>query len=258
MRVAFVGYDAFYSCLAALAENCTVLRIFTFPTDNVYEFNHRVIAYARTHRIPWTDQPITSLDLDALAAERCDFLFCSGYVYRIPNHSTLRMVNLHPSPLPIGRGPWPMPITILHGDTESAVTVHKIVRELDAGDILLQHRFPIAEDETLESLMEKISTHSAEAVHVLTEQFDPLYENAVPQEKGEYWPEPTDGERTVRETMSPEQADRILRAFYGYGCFYRGETILRGRLVSHRPETTYRRFQNMYIKIEDSLGLEKI
>ena len=257
IKVAFVGYDAFYSCLAALAEaGCTVMRIFTFPTDNEYEFNHRVRDFAHRHNVPWTDRPITSPDLEVLASDGCELLFCSGYIYRIPSHPTLRMVNLHPSPLPIGRGPWPMPVTILRGDRESAVTVHKIVPELDAGDILLQRRFSVSADETLESLYQTISVEAAAAVRQLVPNIDALYRNARPQQGGEYWPEPTDKDRTLREDMSPEVADRILRAFYGYGCIYRGETILRGRLTDTRPETEYRTLKNLYIKIEAPLGLE--
>ena len=75
----------------------------------------------------------------------CELLLCAGYYYRVPVTDAFPMVNFHPSPLPVGRGAWPMP---------------------------------------------------------------------------------TESDWTVTPQMDVAQADRVLRAFYGYECVYRTE---RGR-----------------------------
>ena len=67
----------------------------------------------------------------------------------------MKMINIHPALLPIGRGAWPMAVTILKGLRESGVTIHKMTAELDAGDILLQEKIEVGPRETLQSLTEK-------------------------------------------------------------------------------------------------------
>ena len=47
MKIGYAGFDLLYPCLEALEEaGCEVRRVFTFPTDNQYEFNRDVIAFA--------------------------------------------------------------------------------------------------------------------------------------------------------------------------------------------------------------------
>ncbi len=72
MKIGYAGFDLLYPCLEALEEaGCEVRRVFTFPTDNQYEFNRDVIAFAEKRGIPWTDRRVTSADLNALLDEGC-------------------------------------------------------------------------------------------------------------------------------------------------------------------------------------------
>lgn len=234
-KVAYAGFDLLYPCLEALEEaGCTVMRVFTFPTDNDYEFNRRVVDFARARHIPWTDRPVTRADLEDLAAAGCEALFSAGYIYRIPWDTPLRCVNVHPSLLPVGRGPWPMPCTILKGLTESGVTLHKVIRALDAGEILLQEAFPVTGEDDLETLTRAIHTLAPRLVRECVAHFDRLWAEATPQSGGEYWPEPGDGDRTLTPDDSARRADRVVRAFAGYGCLFRTEeetfTVVRGEV----------------------------
>lgn len=52
-------------------------------------------------------------------------------------------INIHPSLLPLYRGPTPTNWAIINGERESGVTFHFIDEELDMGDILFQKRIPI-------------------------------------------------------------------------------------------------------------------
>ncbi|CAN5266838.1 methionyl-tRNA formyltransferase [soil metagenome] len=52
-------------------------------------------------------------------------------------------LNVHPSLLPRWRGAAPVERTIMAGDTETGVTIHRTVKELDAGPIAAQRSFPI-------------------------------------------------------------------------------------------------------------------
>lgn len=57
-----------------------------------------------------------------------------------------------------------------HGETESVLTVHEMVPDLDAGDILMQRTTPIDPDTTLEALMTRTKESSARALWNLIEK----------------------------------------------------------------------------------------
>jgi methionyl-tRNA formyltransferase len=56
-------------------------------------------------------------------------------------------LNVHPSLLPRWRGAAPVERALLAGDTETGVTIHETVKELDAGPIAAQRAFPIGADD---------------------------------------------------------------------------------------------------------------
>ncbi len=229
MKIVYFGYDLFADCLSVIEElGIEIMAIYTFPTDGVCDFNDRVRAFAASRAIPCTVGRVTAEELSNLAARGCDWMVSAGYAYRIPvTPDGPRGVNLHPACLPIGRGPWPMPVTILRGLTESGVTLHKLAPKFDRGDILIQTVFPLAEKETLPSLTAKL----AAAAPVLLRSFfaDPevVWASGIPQAGGEYWPEPTPEEMTITPEHTAEEADRILRAFMGVGCYARGRDGVR-------------------------------
>lgn len=62
-------------------------------------------------------------------------------------------INLHPSLLPQYRGPAPLPAAILNGETETGVTIQRIGRAMDSGDIIAQKKFSIEETDTTGTLV---------------------------------------------------------------------------------------------------------
>ncbi|HJV44155.1 MAG TPA: methionyl-tRNA formyltransferase [Bacillota bacterium] len=66
-------------------------------------------------------------------------------------------INVHASLLPKYRGGAPIHQSIIDGERESGVTIMYMVEKLDAGDILTQVRVPIAEEDTVGSLHNKLS-----------------------------------------------------------------------------------------------------
>ncbi len=222
MKIAYIGIDLFYPVICTLAEiGCEIAEIFTCETDNVTEFNTEIIGFAEKNGIPYTTKRITLEDVKRLKQKGCRMAVCAGYYFRIPVDSDFPMVNIHPSLLPEGRGSWPMPVSILRGDKYSGVTIHKIAEGFDTGDILLQRRFEMSAQENLKSFMDKACSLASEMICELIQNFDDLYKNAISQGKGEYIEAPTEKDWTVTENMSFEEAELILRAFYGYECVYR-------------------------------------
>jgi len=64
------------------------------------------------------------------------------------NMPAMGTINLHGSLLPQYRGAAPINWAVINGEKETGVTTFKLQHEIDTGDILLQERFSIGEDET--------------------------------------------------------------------------------------------------------------
>jgi len=74
------------------------------------------------------------------------------------------IINIHPSLLPKYRGPTPVQTAILNGDTTTGVTIIKLDEQVDHGPILAQRKEPILENDTAESLYERLFKLSASSI----------------------------------------------------------------------------------------------
>jgi methionyl-tRNA formyltransferase len=74
----------------------------------------------------------------------------------------LGCINLHASILPKYRGAAPINWAIIRGETDTGVTTMKIDAGMDTGDMLLERREPIRDDDTTETLGERLSLMGAE------------------------------------------------------------------------------------------------
>ena len=96
-------------------------------------------------------------------------------------------INLHPSLLPRWRGSTPIQSAILAGDTVTGVSIIRMDKGLDTGDILAQNSVPIEPDETYPHL----STRLAEVGAALLAETLPLWL------RDEITPVPQDEERAT-------------------------------------------------------------
>jgi methionyl-tRNA formyltransferase len=107
----------------------------------------------------------------------------------------LGMVNVHASLLPRWRGAAPIHRAILAGDTETGVTIMRVVRELDAGPMMATLREPIGSGQTTGEVERVLATRGAE---LLVEVVQRMAEGPVPED-----PQPATG---------VTYADRITKA----------------------------------------------
>ena len=107
-------------------------------------------------------QPVKAGDAaDQLAAMNPDVIVVMAYgqilrrdILELPGTA---IINLHASLLPKYRGAACIQAAIDAGDAESGVTSLHVVRELDAGDIILARSIPLAPDETGGSLHDRLA-----------------------------------------------------------------------------------------------------
>jgi methionyl-tRNA formyltransferase len=70
-------------------------------------------------------------------------------------------INIHPSLLPVYRGPTPIPQAILNRDRETGISIQRLALEMDQGDILVREAFPLGGTETTASLGEEMARRAA-------------------------------------------------------------------------------------------------
>jgi methionyl-tRNA formyltransferase len=103
-------------------------------------------------------RPETGLDLGA------DTVIVAAYGLLIPEDVLAERLwlNVHPSLLPRWRGAAPVERAIMAGDTETGVTIHRTVKELDAGPIAAQRAFPIGMQDDAGAVFEKAAAIAVE------------------------------------------------------------------------------------------------
>lgn len=126
----------------------------------------------------------------------------------------LGCVNIHSSLLPRWRGAAPIQWAILGGDAESGVTTMHLVEELDAGDILMQARTPLAPDEIASSLHDRLAKMGAELIVPTLEGLEKGTLRGKPQDpsKVTYATKLTKEMETLDPSLTAVELDRRIRA----------------------------------------------
>ena len=106
--------------------------------------------------------------VDALRALAPDLVVVAAYGRILPR-ALLDLpprgcINVHGSILPRHRGAAPIAHAIMAGDAETGVSIMEMTAEMDAGDVLLVRRTPIAPDDTTGTLGERLAALGAAAI----------------------------------------------------------------------------------------------
>jgi methionyl-tRNA formyltransferase len=98
-----------------------------------------------------------SADLQIVVA----FRMLPEVVWNMPRLGTF---NLHASLLPQYRGAAPINWAVMNGDTETGATTFMLQHEIDTGNIILQERISIADDENVGSVHDRLMMMGANLV----------------------------------------------------------------------------------------------
>jgi methionyl-tRNA formyltransferase len=85
-------------------------------------------------------------------------------------------INIHPSLLPLYRGPSPMQWALLNCDSETGITFIRMNEKMDEGDIIFQERAEIRQDDDYASLSHRLAGQSAD---ILTGVIDRIERDRV-------------------------------------------------------------------------------
>jgi len=219
MKFAFAGIDFLGGVFEGLLDaGWTPVKLFTRPCDGVYDHNEVVVARARSLRLPIQLSRIRERDIEVLQAEhgRDWALVVAGYPWLIKGWKGRAAygLNFHPSPLPTGRGPYPLFRAVLDRYETWGVTAHVLADGFDTGDILAQEIFGLSPRESHETLLAKCQMAARRlAAGPLGRDLPNRWRRSEPQGDGSYWPRATDADRTLDFRQDVETVLRRVRAF---------------------------------------------
>ena len=173
IKIIFMGTPEFaVTSLAKLVEaGCNIVGVITAPDKPAgrgMELQQSAIKKYAVEKGLHILQPekLKAPDfIAALRALRADlqvvvaFRMLPEIVWNMPPMGT---INVHGSLLPQYRGAAPINWAIINGEKYTGVTTFKLKHEIDTGDILLQTKIEIREDETAGELHDKMKEAGAE------------------------------------------------------------------------------------------------
>ena len=116
--------------------------------------------WAKSHRDFPSRAAFDEAMLAAMKEARVDAVILAGYM-RLLSPGFIRayegkILNIHPSLLPSFTGVSGGPDALAYGVKLTGCTVHFVVEDLDAGPVIIQAALPVAESETVDSLMPRV------------------------------------------------------------------------------------------------------
>lgn len=173
LRIIFMGTPDFAvaSLEALVKQGCNIIAVVTAPDKpagrGMKLTESPVKQYAVANKIPvlQPDKLRNPLFLSTLSNLKADIQIVVAFrmlpetVWNMPPMGT---INVHGSLLPQYRGAAPINWAIIHGEKETGVTTFKLKHAIDTGDILLQEKMIIDENETAGQVHDRMKILGAE------------------------------------------------------------------------------------------------
>lgn len=139
------------------------------------------------------------------------------------------IINIHPSLLPLHRGPTPIERVVLDGSTETGVSLIRLVHDMDAGPIFAQQTVSLTGDETKQALADSLLSLGSEMLiehlpAILSGTLDPTPQTGAPT----YDSLIANNAGVIDWTKSATQIEREIRA---YALWPKCRTVLAGKDV---------------------------
>lgn len=176
LKIVYFGTPSFS---AITLENLLKNKIFisAIITLNDISKNNPFINLSQKYSVPIYHTISSKITFNNLKKINSDvgvlFAFGSIIPTNILNLFPYGILNIHPSLLPKYRGPSPIQTALLNGENVIGFSIIKIDEQLDHGQIALQKKITVAENETAHDLYLKISHLASSALLDLL----PLYIN---------------------------------------------------------------------------------
>lgn len=166
-------------------------------------------------------QRISRDNLLDLAEEGVELLISMGYPFLIPTDTPLKGLNIHPSLLPDGRGPFPIPAILNEHRDAAGFTVHKISAQFDCGDIVYQEGFELCDHDTCDTLLIRMYMRSANAMRAILKDLPYHWNSSKAQTAAPQWEARSPPSTQFRPELPLEQNVRMCRTYGAGSCLIR-------------------------------------
>jgi len=166
VKVVFMGTPAFsVPALTYLIENTEVVMVVSQPdrekTRKGELLPTPIKSLALSKNIPVYQPNDIKAEYGPIIEKKPDIIITCAYGQIIPevilNYPQYGCINIHGSLLPKLRGGAPIHHAIINGDDKTGITIMYMDKKMDSGDIISQEEIPILEEDTLDTLYEKMS-----------------------------------------------------------------------------------------------------
>jgi len=240
MKIIFAGTPEFAKIqLEALLETThEIVAVYTQPDKPAGRGQHLhmspVKELARQHQLP-IEQPLSLKTEDAqktLANYQADVMVVAAYglilpeaVLKLPRYGC---INVHASLLPRWRGASPIQQAILAGDKETGITLMRMDKGLDTGNILATGRLEISDKETSQTLHDRLAIQGAKMLYHILEEIVELPGEKQPEEGVTYAPKIAKEASVIDWQKSAIEIDRQIRAYHPWPV---AQTIIDGHMI---------------------------
>lgn len=197
-----------------------------------------VIEYAKANRIPFHQTENVNRDADfieKLRKEELDFIVVLAFAQflgaEMLNLAKFGCFNIHTSILPKYRGAAPIQYALLNGDTSTGVSIQRMVKKMDAGDLVHFHELAVSPTETGGQLYTRLKFQAALCLSEFIEKLSNDKITYTPQDESRVSFAPTlkkeDGALNFGEKSRSEIKNlvRALDPWPGTYCFLNGKRM---------------------------------
>ncbi len=240
MRIVFMGSSEFsVASLAALVDaGEAVAAVITQPDRpagrGLKVTPSPVKQFAAARGLPvFQFASMKSVEAHAeLAALRPELLVVAAYGQILPQRildvPRIAPLNVHASLLPRYRGAAPIAWAILQGEIRTGISIMRIVRRLDAGDVLVQRPEPIRPDDTAATLHDRLKELGARCLLEALDLIRSGRATYTPQDEREASYAPT-LDRAMAPLEWARPAGEVLNRIRGLNPWPVAQTTFRGR-----------------------------
>lgn len=223
MKIAYFGNNLFSSCLKYLIdEGFQVVRVY----KNSPDLSSSIVArLCEKNQIPSVENQADKEELDNLVLQGVEMFIVAEYLHILPETNVKYAINIHPTRLPMGRGPTPLPYLIKYPEY-SGVTIHKLASTVDGGDVIIQSDVPVSKDESITTLMVKLHIEAVNLLKELLSDLDRFYKDALPQINHSYWPPIDIADRILDWKLSTNDINYKVRSFGFLGLVVKLDNLL--------------------------------
>lgn len=264
LRVVFFGTPDFaVPVLQTLVKHFSVVGVVTAPDRVVGRKQILTPSAIKLASRGYTLRSYTPEKLDVGFAQELqdlkpDLFIVASYGKIIPQFildiPKFGVLNIHFSLLPIYRGASPMQSAILNGDKTTGISIIKMDEKIDHGPVIYAEEFRLSNLDNFQTLSTNMFLRCAKILPEIITVF--ISGKLIPKQQDDtkaiYCKLITkeDGYFDINNPPSPEQLDRMIRAFYPWPTAW---TKWTGKIIKFLPSGLIQMEGKKPVKLEDFL-----